>query len=94
MPCYYTGSAEGDAQLEAEIARKKLTEVTAMLCELCDFVESEERNLPDHIAAWWDEHTKVDRERRRRERRELYLLRKAQLQQQMEDLDQEFSDVI
>ena len=50
MPCYYTGSAEGDRQLalqEASIANNKdsenlITKLTTMLCFLCDEIDNGE----------------------------------------------------
>lgn len=70
MACYYTGSAEGDAQLAAKEANGKLTEATRLLCEACLILEHEEMILSTskELQRWWNAHKKVDRERQERER--------------------------
>lgn len=73
MPCHYTGSAEGDARLAADEARKALTEVTQLLCSTIRTVEDhwisggEEVNLPKEVKAWWKKHEKIDEARRKKE---------------------------
>ena len=68
MPCYYTGTAEGDARLAADEAHKSLTEVTAHLCWLCDY---NERLLQANVLrerpplwAWWQKHKALDAQHR------------------------------
>lgn len=65
MPCYYTGSAEGDANLAAKEARDALTEVTALLCSMCSAYENNQ-GVPAAVAKWWSQHKKMDRETRMR----------------------------
>lgn len=70
MPCYATGSAEGDAQLSAQEARKEATKVTALLCMLCQEVEEygcvDEIFLPTPVRAWWKKHKKIDQIKRKK----------------------------
>lgn len=79
MPCYVTGSAEGDARLSAQEARAEATRVTALLCRACRIIEQRVCKLKDggpimaELAAFWAEHQKIDRardERRKAERRQ------------------------
>lgn len=62
MPCYYTGSAEGDVNLAATEARESLTKVTAMLCDTLDEVEREGilHFCSPETQAWWAEHQRID----------------------------------
>ena len=65
MPCYLTGSAEGDARLDAAEARKEVTKLTRLLCEAMECLE---HHGCDHISpaarSWWTAHKKVDAKRR------------------------------
>ena len=76
MPCYATGSAEGDARLSAQEAQARATRATALLCRACEIIEQRVGKLKDmgpiaaELSAFWAEHQKVDKERRERERRE------------------------
>lgn len=62
MPCFYTGSAEGDARLNAAESHKALTKATRVLCKTCKWLEKS--NLMDHspseLKKWWTSHKKVD----------------------------------
>ena len=70
MPCYYTGSAEGDAQLAADEARRELTRVTRVACELWELVESipmlhhNLQVLSGPTLRWIRQHQKIDKKRR------------------------------
>lgn len=70
MPCYYTGTKAGDAELDAQEARKALTNVTSMLCNLCAMIEAtgcdDETGMPAGTQKWWKEHKKVDSKRKKR----------------------------
>lgn len=72
MPCYATGSAEGDARLAAKEANGKLTETTRLLCEACRLLE--QNNIIDaasrKLIRWWIAHKKTDKERIERELQE------------------------
>src|SRR5262245_18927659 len=76
MPCFYTGTAEGDARLAADEAHLALTNVTAMLCRLCARVEEiraiDLSFFDAEIWAWWTRHKQLDaaREREAAARRE------------------------
>ena len=71
MPCYATGSQVGDLELEALEARKELTRVTRVACELWQLVESipmlehNLQTLSGPTLQWIREHQKIDRKRKR-----------------------------
>jgi hypothetical protein len=77
MPCYITGSAEGDARLSASESHAKATEMADMLCSLCERIEKHKISivLPDKVQLWWDNHKKIDAERIKRENKEAARLR-------------------
>lgn len=56
-------------QEELVIVQKMADERTALLCKLCRKLEREKAlvYLPKDVAAWWKEHKKVDRKRRKNE---------------------------
>jgi len=76
MPCYYTGSAEGDNALIAKEALTKktntLSKVTAMLCKMCELYDDNDeandndeiKHMPDDIDKWWRKHKERDRKRK------------------------------
>ena len=73
MACYYTGTAEGDAKLAADEARKELTRVTSMLCEVMQLVEDSvqvmEHELYEGVPgleAFWSEHKEIDKKRKQK----------------------------
>lgn len=76
MPCYYTGSAEGDRALALEEAEKEntaiITELTQMLCstltEMEGHLEPEqvEAILSKRTQTWWRKHKKIDAKRNRK----------------------------
>ena len=62
MPCFYTGSAEGDAQLAAQEAREELTEVTRVACELAKLATPKKFvKLSEKTQDWVLEHRKTDK---------------------------------
>ena len=71
MPCFYTGSAEGDAALaskeSAEKLAKELSATTDLLCTTLKQLESTSpaaiKKLPANVQDWWKEHKKVDQRR-------------------------------
>ncbi len=76
MPCYTTGSAEGDARLSASEARAEATRAVELLCRACAIIEQRVCKLKDggplmaELAAWWMYHQEVDAKRLKKERRE------------------------
>lgn len=70
MPCYMTGSAEGDANLAASEARREATRLTRLLCVACALLEQSHKKLPAQLKEWWDNHKKVDEARKNRERQQ------------------------
>jgi hypothetical protein len=75
MPCYLTGSAEGDARLSASESRAEVTKLAALLCKVCETYENTPEGsdvyLPSDVLSWWNEHKKIDAERLRREAEDL-----------------------
>jgi hypothetical protein len=74
MPCFITGTAEGDARLAASDARSQATEYNAMLCTTLSYLKEHygyvlEALLADNqdIAQYWIAHLAVDAERKLRE---------------------------
>lgn len=72
MPCYATGSAEGDARLSASEARSEATKAVRMLCAACRIIDRHKlrAEMPNELINWWRNHQKIDEERRKRERKE------------------------
>jgi hypothetical protein len=69
MPCFVTGSAEGDERLYREEVEAKATRLCRLLCELCRHCEGR-MDMPPRVRAWWVEHKKVDAKREAEERRD------------------------
>lgn len=75
MPCYITGSAEGDARLSAEESNTEATKVTALLCSLCEALEKARDtspvpfhvDVPKAVDHWWAAHKKIDAKRQSEE---------------------------
>ncbi len=65
MPCYVTGTAEGDARLAADDARQAATRLSELLCmQLRALDETGHENLiHGAVRPWWDEHKRIDQER-------------------------------
>lgn len=74
MPCYATGSAEGDARLDANEAQAELTKVSDLLCKACARMDLHHIPMQASVRKWWDEHQEIDRKRLKQ--------RAADLQQQ------------
>lgn len=72
MPCYLTGSAEGDALLAVEEAHEEATKMADMLCRVLTRYEmirpqlSFRSLMEEHsdIAEWWVLHKKIDTKRK------------------------------
>jgi len=73
MPCYVTGSADGDALLIAQENKKKigkrLQKSTRLLCKACEIIERVEINddvelMPPMLKKWWLKHKKQDKKQR------------------------------
>lgn len=69
MPCYDTGSAEGDARQAAAEAGRRVTELASALCELCAHCEAKGVPLTPQAALFWSYHKRLDEERKRDEER-------------------------
>lgn len=64
MPCYYTGTAEGDARLAAqERLTREEQKFTRMLCKTCQVLEENGIEIPKGIKKWWKKHKKQDKKR-------------------------------
>ena len=64
MPCYYTGTARGDAELSAREANKTVTQLTEMLCAMCRELEDKSGHhfidrVPN-LRYWWEQHKRID----------------------------------
>lgn len=64
MPCYMTGSEEGDRAwiLESRLNERtqELTDLTRKLCLACRTMEGNDIPLPRGLKGWWAKHKKVD----------------------------------
>lgn len=62
MPCYTTGTAEGDARLSAERAAAEVTELTRILCAVGQQAVRYGwlLRLPASFQAWWAKHEEID----------------------------------
>ena len=69
MPCYLTGSREGDLALDAAETSKEVTKLTRMLCRVCKQAEGLKtfNRLPEEVQKWWKKHKKVDEQRKKEE---------------------------
>ena len=66
MPCYITGSREGDRELSMQELQATAGETHRLLCQLCRHYEVNQRLLPPEIAIWWEKHKAVDARQRAR----------------------------
>ena len=64
MPCYVTGTSEGDANLHAAEAQKAATSATRVACEALRYIEEKGdiHHLSISAQQWWREHRVVDGE--------------------------------
>lgn len=58
MPCYYTGSREGDLELNLEESHKVVTKLTRLLCEACKKIP--EKDMSKKLRKWCKQHKKID----------------------------------
>jgi hypothetical protein len=78
MPCVHEETeTEKAAALESvkkarESTKKKLDDVTALLCSLCESLDASGKleTAPTPVVEWWTTHSKADRERIEREHKE------------------------
>jgi len=67
MPCYYTGSAEGDALLAADEsinkARLDRLKLTRLLCDICKTLDECNGSflMSKELKSWWKKHSKQDK---------------------------------
>lgn len=66
MPCYYTGSELGDAQLDAKEAREQVTKLTQLLCMASGRLEKAGLldKQYDPLRNWYKKHKETDEHRR------------------------------
>lgn len=69
MPCYITGSREGDLELSSRQASQRATEAARAACEALSIVEArgDLAECSAETQEWWAEHKRIDRERAGRE---------------------------
>jgi len=65
MPCYLTGSPEGDARLTLQEAQENATNLCEMLCIACRYIEHKDLTIPIEIQRWWSIHKKIDKKRKK-----------------------------
>ena len=66
MPCYATGTAEGDANLRAHDAQDAATKATRAACEMAKVLTARQRfKLSDATREWIAEHAKSDAKAKR-----------------------------
>lgn len=78
MPCFVTGSAYGDAQLNYEEAAKEAREATRAACEMASLIRQHFSGRKSQLyfklspatQAWIRTHDKIDRERKKEEKKE------------------------
>ena len=73
MPCYVTGSYEGDRELDARETREELLRVTRVACELAQAIRDADIShfvifptLNLSTQKWVREHELVDKKRRKK----------------------------
>lgn len=67
MPCYATGSAEGDANLKASEAWEAATVVTRVACELAKAVSKTKLSkMSESTRDWVKDHNLIDKKRKRK----------------------------
>lgn len=60
MPCYYTGSAEGDSDLMAEEVRKNLTQLTRWVCAAQQHGAIDVEKVSPKFRRWLRDHAAMD----------------------------------
>ena len=68
MPCYYTGSREGDLELSEREARATVTYLARLLCEAAKSLKAAHIPLGTELARWYRGHLELDDEREKRAR--------------------------
>lgn len=74
MPCFATGSAEGDALLSAAESDREATAATRAACEMLRELRSFRpsiNNLSKSTMDWIKRHEEIDRKRKKKEREEM-----------------------
>lgn len=63
MPCYVTGSREGDNALAWEEAHKRdVQKLTRLLCQALQLLEHTDTAIPKGLTTWWEKHKDQDNE--------------------------------
>lgn len=65
MPCY--DSRDSPDYVRAEEKAKQqvyIDKLTRMLCKLCKAYGSHDKDMPNDVFKWWQQHKKVDEERK------------------------------
>ena len=64
MPCYITGSRQGDIDYYNDLIinqlEDKTTKVTQMLCKACKALDDNGIKIPRGLGAWWKKHKEQD----------------------------------
>lgn len=69
MPCYVTGSAQGDAELARDEAYDDANKATRAACEMAKILKpmAQFNRLSKSTQDWIKEHEKIDRQRKKEE---------------------------
>ena len=75
MPCYYTGSKEGDLQLSLQESHEATTKLARMLCTAMEHIEQTGCGLPIDVELtnWWASHKQLDADRAVRDLEQAHL---------------------
>lgn len=69
MACTYTGSLEGDRELDAKQAGRQVTRLTRLLCTVLGQIEKESpldvERFPKPVRDFWKQHKKTDQKKRK-----------------------------
>jgi hypothetical protein len=64
MPCYLTGSEQGDRELETkEEVYSTVTELTRLLCKACTNMDKYFCPMSVSLRKWWENHQMIDMKR-------------------------------
>lgn len=65
MPCYMTGTREGDLALRVEELHEEATKTTRLLCKTLRSLDKRTvGSLPKDVQEWWEKHQEIDRKRK------------------------------
>lgn len=66
MPCMDGGPSYDDY----DRMRDEISELSIILCAICEDLENENKPIPNRAIIWWEEHKEADRKREAKEEAE------------------------